>query len=58
MDDIDKLKIQIAKLEGFTTGLATALHNCARQIDTLERYVYESGINRHEDGLEDEQAET
>ena len=54
MDDIDKLKIQIAKLEGFTTGLATALHNCARQIDTLERYVYESGINRHEDGLEDE----
>lgn len=53
MEEIDKLRIQIAKVEGFTIGIAETVHQLVQQIDTLERYVYESQDERHEEEHEE-----
>lgn len=55
MKEIDKLRIQISKVEGFTIGLAETIHRLVEQIDTLERYVYETQNNRHEEEYDNDE---
>lgn len=44
MEEIDKMKIQIAKLEGFTIGLAESLHRLVQAVDTLDEQYYRREI--------------
>ena len=48
MDDIEQMKIQISKLEGFVTGLAESAHRLACDIDMLEKRVDKSRIRKHD----------